>query len=289
MRTANSYRQNNTVQNTKGKLKVMRHRSNVGTINSRIILEQNLFSFLIEGHKRVQYAGTDVTINPDQFMLLSAGNCLMSEKITGSGGHYDSILFFFDNEFLTDFLIRHPKSGRSLEWRSDGEPFLVFEKDVFLRNFIESLGLIMTSGQPVTQELQQVKLEELLLYISLSFPETFDKLYRYNYDSDRDLLIRQAVTANMFYTITVEELAFLCNMTLSTFKRHFAKIYGTSPSKWILAKRMEKAAQLLSQKHMIPSEIYQELGYENLSSFIKSFKQVYNTTPKQYQINSLNA
>jgi AraC-like DNA-binding protein len=78
-------------------------------------------------------------------------------------------------------------------------------------------------------------------------------------------------------------------MTLSTFKRHFAKIYGTSPSKWILAKRMEKAAQLLSQKHMIPSEIYQELGYENLSSFIKSFKQVYNTTPKQYQINSLNA
>ncbi len=67
----------------------------------------------------------------------------------------------------------------------------------------------------------------------------------FNYDSDRDLLIRQAVTANMFYTITAEELAFLCNMTLSTFKRHFGKIYGTSPSKWILAKRMEKAAQYL--------------------------------------------
>jgi AraC-like DNA-binding protein len=165
----------------------------------------------------------------------------------------------------------------------------VFEKDAFLRNFIESLGLILSAGQPVTPELKQVKLEELLLYISVSFPEIINRLYKYNYDSDKDLLIRQAVTANMFNTITVEEVAFLCNMTLSTFKRHFSRIYGTSPNKWFLTKRMEKAAQLLRQNHLIPSEIYQELGYENLSSFIKSFKQFYNTTPKQYQINSLNA
>jgi AraC-like DNA-binding protein len=267
----------------------MRHRSDMGSNNSQISLAQNLFSFLLEGRKRVQYAGTDVTLNPDQFMLLSAGNCLMSEKIAVHGGCYDSILFFFDNEFLTDFLIRHPSSGKSLEWKSNGEPFLVFEKDAFLRNFIESLGLMMTSGQPITEELQRVKLEELLLYISATFPEIFNKLYRYNYDSDRDLLIRQAVTGNIFNTLTVEELAFLCNMTLSTFKRHFARIYGTSPNKWFLSKRMEKAAQLLIQSQSTPSEIYQELGYENLSSFIKSFKQFYRTTPKQYQINRLNA
>jgi AraC-like DNA-binding protein len=277
------------LQNTKGKLIIMRHRSDMGTTNSRIVLEQNLFSFLLEGRKRVQYAGTDVTINPSQFMLLSAGNCLMSEKIAAPGGCYDSILFFFDNEFLTDFFIRHPKSGKSLESNSKEEPFLVFEKDAFLRNFIESLDLILNAGQPVTQEFKQVKLEELLLYISVSFPEIINRLYRYNYDADKDLLIRQAVTANMFNTITVEEVAFLCNMTLSTFKRHFSRIYGTSPNKWFLTKRMEKAAQLLRQNHLIPSEIYQELGYENLSSFIKSFKQFYNTTPKQYQINSLNA
>lgn len=277
------------MQNTKEKLIIMRHRSDMGTTNSRIVLEQNLFSFLLEGRKRVQYAGTDVTINPDQFMLLSAGNCLMSEKIAAPGGCYDSILLFFDNDFLTDFFIRNPQSGKSLKSSSKEEPFLVFEKDAFLSNFIESLGLILTAGQPVTQELKQVKLEELFVYISICFPEIINRLYKYNYDSDKDLLIRQAVTANMFNSITVEEVAFLCNMTLSTFKRHFSRIYGTSPNKWFLTKRMEKAAQLLRQNHLIPSEIYQELGYENLSSFIKSFKQFYNTTPKQYQINSLNA
>jgi AraC-like DNA-binding protein len=78
-------------------------------------------------------------------------------------------------------------------------------------------------------------------------------------------------------------------MTLSTFKRRFAMIYGTSPSKWFLDKRMQKAAQMLKVHGLNASEIYQELGYENLSSFIKSFKQVYGMTPKQYQLNILNA
>lgn len=267
----------------------MRHRVKMPTFNSRIILEQNLFSFLLEGRKHVQYAGTGVAINPDQFILLSAGNCLMSEKIAAPGGCYDSILFFFDNELLTDFFTRHTEFGKSSEMRSADESFLVFEKDAFLRNFIASLDLLLSGGQAVSQELQRIKLEELLEYLSVSFPEAINRLYRYNYNADRDLLIRQAVTANTYNTITVEELAFLCNMTLSTFKRHFARIYDTSPSKWFLDKRMKRAAQLLSESRMIPSEIYQELGYENLSSFIKSFKQVYKTTPKQYQLNSLNA
>ncbi|WP_420152093.1 helix-turn-helix domain-containing protein, partial [Siphonobacter sp.] len=78
--------------------------------------------------------------------------------------------------------------------------------------------------------------------------------------------------------------AFLCHTSLSTFKRRFAKIYGTSPNKWFLEKRMQKAAQLLKQGDYKVSEVYYEIGYENLSSFIQSFKQVYGVTPKQYQL-----
>jgi AraC-like DNA-binding protein len=132
-------------------------------------------------------------------------------------------------------------------------------------------------------------LEELLIYITACFPELLESLHHYSYSSDKDFLIRQAVTANMYNTITVDELAFLCYMTQSTFKRHFAKLYGTSPKKWFQVKRMEKAVQLLQQSDVNLSEIYLELGYENLSSFVQSFKQVYGTTPKQYQLTSLNA
>lgn len=277
-----------TLQNTKRKSNIIRYNSDVATINSRIKLEQNLFSFLLEGNKSVQYAGTKVTISPNQFFLLSAGNCLMSEKIATPGGQYRSILFFFDKDLLTDFFVRHPLPIKPLKSEHKGEPFLVFEKDAFLTNFVDSLGLILASGQASSQELQSVKLEELLIYISGCYPEFLKGLHYDNYNSDKDFLVRQAVIANIYSVITVEELAFLCYMTLSTFKRHFAKLYGTSPKKWFLEKRMERAAQMLRKGDLNSSEIYLELGYENLSSFIQSFKQIYGTTPKQYQLNNLN-
>jgi len=276
--------QNPALKATKRDLSIIRYNSDKASINSKFKLEQNLFSFLLKGSKTVQYAGTKVTINPTQFFLLSAGNCLMSEKTAAPDNQYQSILFFFDNELLTDFFIRHPLSAWPLKGTFDDEPFLVFEKDAFLTNFIDSLGLILSSGQGLSQELQRIKLEELLVYISGCYPEVTSRLHKYSYNSDKDLLIRQAVTSNIYNVITVEELAFVCNMTLSTFKRHFAKLYGTSPNKWLLDQRMQKAAQILRESTSNASEIYLELGYENLSSFIKAFKQVHGTTPKQYQL-----
>jgi AraC-like DNA-binding protein len=281
-------KQTPTLQNTRRNSNIIRYNSDVATINSKIILEQNLFSFLLEGNKSVQYAGTKVTINPNQFFLLSAGNCLMSEKVSTPNGQYRSILFFFDSEILTDFFMRHPMLIEPLKRKQNEEPFLVFEKDAFLKNFVDSLGLILASGLSLSQELQSVKLEELLIYISDCYPEVLKRLHFNSYDSDQDVLIRQVVTANIYNVITVEELSFLSHMTLSTFKRQFARIYGKSPKKWFLDKRMQKAAQMLKTSNVNVSEIYLELGYQNLSSFIQSFKQVYGTTPKQYRLNGLN-
>ncbi|MFD2284644.1 helix-turn-helix domain-containing protein [Pedobacter petrophilus] len=281
-------RQTLSLQNTKSKVNIIRYNSDVATSNSKIKLAQNLFSFLLEGNKSVQYAGTKVTINTNQFFLLSAGNCLMSEKIATPGGQYRSLLFFFDNELLTDFFMRHPVQTNPLKSKPKEEPFVVFEKDAFLTNFVDSLGLILASGQSLSKELESVKLEELLIYISGCYPELLRGFNDYNYSSDKVFLIRQVITANIYNVMTVEELAFLCSMTLSTFKRNFAELYGTSPKKWFLEKRMQKAAQMLRKSDLHSSEIYLELGYENLSSFIQSFKQIYGTTPKQYQLNKLN-
>jgi AraC-like DNA-binding protein len=276
------------LESTKRKSSIIRYNSDIATTNSKVQLEQNLFSFLLEGNKSVEYAGKKETISPDHFFLLSAGNCLMSEKIAAPGGRYRSILFFFDNELLTDFFIRHPMVIEKPESKFVEEPFLIFEKDAFLTNFIDSLGLILASGQSLSLELQRVKLEELLIYISGCYPAVVKKLQYFSHHSDKDFLIRKAVAANIYSTIKVEELAFVCYMTLSTFKRRFAKIYGASPSKWFFDKRMDKAAQMLKEKDSSPSEIYLEVGYENLSSFVQSFKQAHGITPKQYQLSNLN-
>lgn len=261
---------------------VMNYDSDVTRIKNRINLDQNLFSFLLEGEKSVHYAGKYVSIKPNQFLLLSAGNCLMSEKIASDAGRYRSILIFFDNAVLADFFIRHPYIIASPVAHEDA--FLMFEKDPFLINYTNSLGHILEAGQSLSPRIQKVKLEELLLYLSDKYPGHIQKLRTMGQRAADELVIHQAITANLDNPVSVEELAFLCHVSLSTFKRRFAKIYGTSPNKWLLNKRMQRAADLLKQKDVNASEIYYELGYENLSSFVQSFKQIYGITPKQFQL-----
>jgi AraC-like DNA-binding protein len=265
---------------------ILRHRTNKPAVKAKIMLQQNLFSFLMEGEKTVHFAGTQVTVKPHQFIMLAAGNCLMSEKIAATDADYHSILIFFDGKLLSDFFNRHSLLLGNQTKQSEGHPFLLLEKDEFLINYTRSLDCMLNGTKPIYHDLQKVKLEELFLYLALHYPEQLQHIRNMSHEVNDDLIVRQAVTSHLNNNITVEELAFLCNMSLSTFKRRFARIYGNSPNKWLLEKRMERAAKMLRQNDCKASEIYYELGYQNLSSFIQSFKQIYGITPKQYQLSN---
>jgi AraC-like DNA-binding protein len=266
-----------------GGVSILRHRTNKPAVRAKIMLQQNLFTFLLDGEKTVRFAGTQVAVKPHQFILLTAGNCLMSEKLAAATAAYHSILFFFDGRLLSDFFNRHSLFTGQQTKQPGQPPFLLFEKDAFLVHFTHSLDSLLAADAPIHQDLQKIKLEELFLYLALQYPGQLQQLRNRSVEANEELVIRQAVTSNINSNITVEELAFLCNMSPSTFKRRFARMYGSSPNKWLLEKRMETAAAMLRQGNRKASELYDELGYENLSSFIQSFKRVYGVTPKQYQ------
>ncbi|MBB6501427.1 helix-turn-helix domain-containing protein [Pedobacter cryoconitis] len=274
-------------QQHKDPIYILDYRTSVNSIKTRITFKHNLFSFLIEGDKVINYPGFGRQIDNSQFLLLPSGNCLMTEKITSAEGNYRSILFFFDNKVLGDVFIKYPDILKSVSSVSLRNTFLVFQHDDFLNNFVNSLNLMLNSGQHRNPAMQLLKLEELILHLCTQYPTQIlslrDALLGYN----EGLEISKVMEANLENNLTVEELAFLCNISISTFKRRFTKIYNTSPNKWLLTKRMEHAARLL-QKGDKASDIYYRLNYENLSSFIEAFKQIYGITPKKYQTRNMN-
>lgn len=97
-----------------------------------------------------------------------------------------------------------------------------------------------------------------------------------------DFEIRKAVELNITNNLTLEELAFLCHTSVSSFKRKFIKIYNKTPSRYFLQQKMELAKSLLLQNQN-PGEVFYKVGYENNSSFSQSFKQVYGINPIQQQ------
>jgi AraC family transcriptional regulator, exoenzyme S synthesis regulatory protein ExsA len=262
---------------------ILNYESAVASIKNKFVLTHHLFNFLLEGEKTVYYAGGKAVVDSARFLFLSAGNCLMSEKVAGPAGKFKSILLFFDNTALNDFFIKYPGLLNDIKKEAQAAPFFLFDKDEFLQNFIHSLSLLLAPGRETAREMQVLKFEEVMLYLCHKYPHQIRSLQKHLVLFNEDAEIRMAVEANIESNITVEELAFLCNTSASTFKRRFARIYGTSPNKWMLQKRMELAAGLLRNGQANASDIYDRLGYESLSSFIQSFKQVFGVTPKKYQ------
>ncbi|KAA2238382.1 AraC family transcriptional regulator [Chitinophaga agrisoli] len=74
------------------------------------------------------------------------------------------------------------------------------------------------------------------------------------------------------------------NMSLSTFKRWFKKKVGASPGQWMIEKRLQQAKYLLQHKRLSVKEACYGSGFEDVSYFIRRYKQTFGYTPGQAAI-----
>ena len=84
------------------------------------------------------------------------------------------------------------------------------------------------------------------------------------------------------YGITCQTLAEMCSTKVNTLQREFFKATGLSIQKWILNRRMEKAAQLLLNEKQSIKETASFLGFADRYHFSKVFKNYFGTSPAQF-------
>lgn len=84
-------------------------------------------------------------------------------------------------------------------------------------------------------------------------------------------------------SITISDIAEEVNMSPSNFSQQFKLITDQTPKEYMTRLRLMKAKQFL--KNLSVTDTAYELGYDNISHFIRLFKQEYGMTPKQYQLN----
>lgn len=77
----------------------------------------------------------------------------------------------------------------------------------------------------------------------------------------------------------MERFAYLTGRSISAFKRDFASIFSDTPSRWLIQRRLKEGYFLLEKKGKKPSDIYLDLGFEDLSHFSFAFKKKYGFSP----------
>ena len=263
-------------------LQLYDYRNPQNLLKTKINLSKNVISFLVTGLKEVIGDNKTVQIDSRQFLIMRSGNCLMTEKISSSEKVYKSILLFFDDDEALYILEKHGLFSAS---QIDKKSFHIFEYDNFIHQFVISLDNLLKLPKTLQKKILKNKFEEIMIYLIYLNGASFLNSIVQDTD-DKISRLTNIVDNNKFNRLSLEELAFLCNMSVSTFKRAFFKEYQSTPMRWFSEQRLNHIATLLKTKSKRPIELYEDAGYENYSNFVQAFKKKFGLTPKKYQSQS---
>lgn len=245
-------------------------------VKSKVNLDMHMFSFLQEGKKQVHFAGTSVTVSKDQSLLLKKGNWLWTELLDTQAIYYCK-LFFFSEKKLQEFLDKNTKKEGVVK---DKIPYFIIRNDAYITAYLNSLSTISEAPEVFMENLLAVKFEELMLYLLQKYGQEFE-LYLHSLIIKETSPFKKIVESKIHSNLKLGEISFLCNMSLSTFKRHFISEYNVSPGKWLQDKRLQKAKETLEQGTLKASDIYLDFGYNNLSNFSLAFKNKFGYSPSE--------
>ena len=158
------------------------------------------------------------------------------------------------------------------------------EVDRLLANFKESINILLDNPELADEGIIRTKLKEFVLLVSKSqqAPSQLDFLAALF--KPLNIEFKSTIQHNTYSNLSLDELARLCHLSTSSFKRKFRDLYDASPKKYIAQKKVEKAASLLKAEGSRVSDIAYDVGFDSLATFHRNFNSVYGKSPSEYRL-----
>jgi AraC family transcriptional regulator, exoenzyme S synthesis regulatory protein ExsA len=220
-------------------------------------------------------------------MLSKCGNYFFEQNKSGLEGSNDktSMIGAYFYPSIVKELFDYDLSVSDFELNYDTTKINI---DSLIINFLESINFLLDNPSVAGSSLILTKLKEFLLLLSKTenapsineFVASLFKPYEYYF--------KTTIENNLFSNLSIGELSHLCGMSVASFKRKFVDTFNTSPKKYILKRKMEKASDMLSNGELRIVDIAYDCGFESISTFNRSFKKQFLKSPSAYRL-SLNA
>nr|WP_294858522.1 AraC family transcriptional regulator [uncultured Fluviicola sp.] len=194
-----------------------------------------------------------------------------------SNGEFKSLSIRFDEKLLRDFSMDYAyEADKSII----SAAFVKLQADKLLSAFMKSLlDYEDLFNEPDRNQLLMLKQKEALFLLLKVDPSSKNTLFDFSEPHKIDL--EKFMQKNFHFNVQLERFAYLTGRSLSTFQRDFSKIFHKTPSRWLLEKRLKEAYYLIKEKGKKASEIYLDLGFEDLSHFSFTFRKQYGITAKE--------
>ena len=97
------------------------------------------------------------------------------------------------------------------------------------------------------------------------------------------LRARDLADARYAEPLTVADLAREAGLSPAHFSREFRRVFGEPPHRYLITRRLERAAALLRRTDWSVGRIAVSVGWESIGSFTTSFSRVYGVSPTRYR------
>ena len=97
------------------------------------------------------------------------------------------------------------------------------------------------------------------------------------------LRARDLADSRYFDPLTVADMASAAGLSQAQFSREFRRAFGEPPHRYLLTRRLERAAALLRNTDRTVTEICFAVGLGSLGSFTTSFRRIYGMPPLAYR------
>jgi AraC-like DNA-binding protein len=158
------------------------------------------------------------------------------------------------------------------------------ELDRLLENFKESINILLDNPELADENIIKTKLKEFVLLVSKSqeAPSQLDFLAALF--KPLDIEFKTTIKNNLYSNLSLDELAALCHLSTSSFKRKFNETFNNSPKKYLAQKKVERAAELLRSRDLRISDIAYDVGFDSLATFNRNFSNMYGKSPSEYRL-----
>jgi AraC-like DNA-binding protein len=252
------------------------------------VADNACFLYMLQGEMQYVLDEEQVNLPARHSLLLHCLNFSTQIGNLNAGNNMELVIVHFHPGILKKIydrempaLLQSPKnviSNKSSE---------IINNDFLIQKYIEGLLFYFENPSLVNEDILMLKLKEIVLLLSQTKNSDAIQFILSQLFSPTTYTFKQIIEANLFSQLSIEELAQQNNLSLSSFKREFAKVYNDTPANYIKTKKLEKAAELLLLSDERITDIAFNCGFNDLANFSKSFFDKYDVTATAYRLNQI--
>jgi AraC-like DNA-binding protein len=239
-------------------------------------IEQHLFSYQVSGSLAINDGEAIQTFNAGDFRLSIRNRLAKFTKQVPPCGEYHSISVAFSQSLLREFASEYQYKAHL---HHIADPVLKLQQNMHYKDYFTSLTPFLQQEPEFNDAIVKLKIKEGLLTLLKLQPELKDVLF--DFREPAKINIADYMEQNFRFNLSMQRFAYMTGRSLSAFKRDFEQVFGMSPGRWLLSRRLKEAYNLMKKQGRSASDVYISVGFEDLSHFSRTFKHQFGVPPSR--------